>query len=76
LIERHGILFSVTTKSRAYFFFISSDLFGMRVAPTTDPLPGIVEVSGYDIETIVRNWNKLANIRLPKKMRPLSADTN
>ncbi|MFI5420588.1 MAG: hypothetical protein ACHQ1H_06435 [Nitrososphaerales archaeon] len=68
MIERSGILFSITTKSRAYFFFLSSELVGIRVAPTTDPLPGIVEVSGYDIKKIVRDWNKLSNIKLPKKL--------
>lgn len=69
LIERTGILFSVTTKSRAYFFFICSKYLGIRVAPTTDPYPGIVEVCGYDITRIVENWNKLANIKLRQKIK-------
>ncbi len=69
LIERTGILFSVTTKSRAYFFFICSKCLGIRVAPTTDPYPGIVEVCGYDITRIVENWNKLANIKLRQKIK-------
>jgi len=64
LIERGGILFSITTKSRAYFFFVSTSLVGIRVAPTTDPYPGIVEVCGYNISRIVRNWKNLANIKL------------
>lgn len=64
LIERTGILFSITTKSRAYFFFVCSSCVGMKVAPTTDPYPGIVEVCAYDITRITRNWNKLANIKL------------
>jgi hypothetical protein len=64
LIERTGILLSITLKSRAFFFFLSSSCFGMKVAPTTDPYPGIVEVCGYDISRIARNWNKLANIKL------------
>jgi hypothetical protein len=68
LIERHGVLFSITTKRRAFFFFVSSDLFGIRVAPTTDPFPGIVELSGYEIEKIVKDWNRLANIKLPTKL--------
>jgi hypothetical protein len=64
LIERTGILFSITTKSRAYFFFVCSSCLGVKVAPTTDPYPGIVEVCGYDIARISRNWSKLANIKL------------
>lgn len=68
LIERNGILLSITTKNRAYFFFISSKLVGMRVAPTTDPYPGIVEISDYEIERIVRDWNRISNIKLPKKL--------
>ena len=67
LIERKGILFSVTTKSRAYFFFLSSMTIGMRTAPTTDPYPGIVEVSDYDIEKIVRNWDEISNIKLTNR---------
>ena len=39
----------------------------MRVAPTTDPFPGIVEVSDYEIEKIVENWDAIANIKLPKR---------
>lgn len=64
LIERTGILFSITTKSRAYFFFMCSKCLGIKIAPTTDPYPGIVEVCGYDIGRIVQNWNRLANIKL------------
>jgi hypothetical protein len=66
LIEKTGFLFSITTKRRAYFFFVCTKFLGIRVAPTTDPYPGIVEVCGYDIARIVRNWNKLANIKLTK----------
>jgi hypothetical protein len=61
------MLLSVTTKSRAYYFFLSSKLIGMRTAPTTDPLPGIVEYCGYDIAKIVASWDRLANLRLPRK---------
>ncbi len=39
LIERHGVLFSITTKQRAFFFFLSSALFGIRIAPTTESSP-------------------------------------
>ena len=69
LIERTGILFSITTKSRAYFFFACTKLLGIKVAPTTDPYPGIVEVCGYDIPSIVQKWDKLANVKLKKKTK-------
>jgi hypothetical protein len=69
LVERTGILFSITTKGRAYFFFASTSYVGMKVAPTTDPYPGIVEVCGYDIPLIVRNWNKLANVKLRSRTK-------
>jgi len=68
LIERAGILLSMTTKSRAYFFFISSAFVGMKVAPTTDPYPGIVEVCDYDIIRILKNWEKLANVKLRSRI--------
>lgn len=67
LVERNGLLLSFTTKKRAYFIFLTAILIGLRVAPTTDPYPGVVEISGYDILTIVRNWHNLANIRLRKR---------
>jgi hypothetical protein len=72
LIERNGILFSITTKSRAYFFFVCPKSLGIRVAPTTDPYPGIVEVCGYDITRILQNWNKLANIKLRERSKPVN----
>ena len=68
LVERNGILLSITTKNRAFFFFLSSVLIGMRVAPTTDPYPGIVEISNYEIYKIVRDWNEMSNIKLGKKL--------
>jgi len=67
LVERTGILFSITTKSRAYFFFMCSKCLGIKIAPTTDPYPGIVEVCGYDIRRIVHDWNRLANIKLRQR---------
>jgi hypothetical protein len=67
LIEKTGILLSITTKSRAYFFFICSCFLGIKVAPTTDPYPGIVEICGYDIVRILRNWDKLANVKLKSR---------
>jgi len=69
LIEQAGILFSITTKDRAFFFFISRSLLGIRVAPTTDPYPGIVEVCGYSIPRIVQNWKNLANIKLTNQAK-------
>ncbi|MGD0176382.1 MAG: hypothetical protein ABSC50_06100 [Candidatus Bathyarchaeia archaeon] len=69
LIEKTGILFAVTTKSRAYFFFACTKLLGIRTAPTTDPYPGIVEVCGYDIPRIVKNWGTLSNIKFTKKIK-------
>jgi hypothetical protein len=66
LIERTGALISITFKQRAFFFFFSTKLLGARVAPTTDPDPGIVEICDYDILTIVEKWDRLANIRLRK----------
>jgi hypothetical protein len=61
LVERDGILFSVTLKRRAYYFFLSRLSVGIRVAPTTDPFPGIVELSDYEISKILRNWGRLSN---------------
>ena len=72
LIEKNGVLFSITTKSRAYFFFVCSKALGIRVAPTTDPYPGIVEVCRYDIERILQNWNELANIKLRQKGKSIN----
>lgn len=69
LIEKTGILFSVTLKQRAYFFFLSKKLFGARIAPTTDPCPGIVEICNYEIPAIVDRWNELANIKLKTKQK-------
>lgn len=67
LVDKTGILLSITTKSRAYFFFACTKLFGIRTAPTTDPYPGIVEVCQYEIPRIVQNWSKIANIKLKAK---------
>jgi hypothetical protein len=64
LVDGKGAMFSVTTKRRAYFFFLSGEFVGAKVAPTTDPSPGIVEVCGYDIPAILRNWDRLYRIKL------------
>ena len=67
LIEKTGLLFSVTTRERAYFFFASTRLFGIRIAPTTDPYQGIVELCDYDLPKIIDQWDRLANVKLMAK---------
>ena len=65
LMERNGLLVSITTKRRAYFLFLSSKFIGIKIGPTTDPYPGIVEICNYEIESILRNWDRLGNLKLP-----------
>ncbi len=64
LVDGNGAMFSVTTKSRAYFFFLSGVYVGAKVAPTTDPYPGIVELCDYDIRKVVKNWDRLYRVKL------------
>jgi hypothetical protein len=64
LIDGQGALLSVTMKKRAYFIFLSRPFVGGKVSPTTDPFPGIVEICGYDIGEIVRNWDRLFRIKI------------
>lgn len=59
-----GLLFCITTKRRAFFLFLSRLFLGGKVAPTTDPDIGIVELSGYSIPTIIRDWNRLSRLKL------------
>lgn len=66
LVERSGILFSVTLENRALFFFVCSKLVGLRFAPTTDPDAGIVEICDYDILEVVDNWDRLSKVRMDK----------
>ncbi len=66
LVESKGVLFAVTLKSRAFFFFFSSSYIGAKSAPTTDPFEGIVEICNYEIDSIIRNWETL---RLVKRIR-------
>jgi hypothetical protein len=66
LLDANGLMISVTTKQRAYFFFLSAHFIGGKVAPTTDPHLGIVEVCGYDILRILRNWDALYRIKLKR----------
>ena len=64
LLEPNGLLVSLTTKSRAYFLFVSGRFVGLKVAPTTDPDLGIVELSGYDVRLILSNWDRLSRVRV------------
>ncbi|MEM0121650.1 MAG: hypothetical protein QW514_00400 [Thermoprotei archaeon] len=66
LVEKSGILIGVTTRSRAYFFFITAKYTGIRLGPTTDPYPGIVEMCDYDIEKILTMWRELYRYRASK----------
>ncbi len=63
LVEPKGVLFAVTLKSRAYFFFFSSSFIGAKTAPTTDPFEGIVEICHYEIDSIIRNWERLRLVK-------------
>jgi hypothetical protein len=68
IIGTDGILISVTLKSRAFFIFISPLYIGVRVAPTTDPYPGIVELCDYSIPRILSDWDRLYLVkRVPKQ---------
>jgi len=64
LVDEKGAMLSLTTKKRAYFFFLSGNFVGAKVAPTTDPYAGIVEVCGYDIPTILRQWERLHRVKI------------
>jgi hypothetical protein len=70
LLERNGLLLSFTTKKMAFFLFLSGGYVGLKVAPTTDPDIGIVELSGYDIPTILRNWDRLSRVKVAKGSHP------
>jgi len=63
LVEGNGMLLSVTTKKRAFFFFVSRRFIGLKVAPTTDPYPGIVEICDYDILRILSQWDRLHSVK-------------
>ena len=63
MVDGHGVLFSVTTKKRAFFFFVSRRFIGLKVAPTTDPYPGIVEICDYDILRILSQWDRLHSVK-------------
>ncbi len=69
LLERNGLLLSFTTRNRAFFLFLSGKFVGMKVAPTTDPDLGIVELSGYDISTILDNWDRLSRAKVERRRR-------
>jgi hypothetical protein len=64
LVDGQGAMLSLTTKKRAYFLFVTGIYVGMKVAPTTDPYPGIVEISDYDIAKILKNWSRMYRVKL------------
>jgi hypothetical protein len=66
LLERNGLLVSVTTKRRAFYLFLAPRYVGIKIAPTTDPDLGIVELSGYRINAIIENWSKLSRAKVAK----------
>ena len=68
--ESRGFILSVTTRRRAYFFFLTGSRVGGGVAPITDPYPGIVEICGYDVEMIARNWDRLSRVKLAQAENP------
>ena len=63
IVEGNGMLLSVTTKRRAFFFFVSRRFVGLKVAPTTDPYPGIVEICDYDVLRILSEWDRLHSVK-------------
>ena len=65
LLDGDGLILSVTTKKRAFFVFLSSAFVGCKTAPTTDPNLGIVELCGYDIKKIIKEWPRLYRVSLP-----------
>jgi hypothetical protein len=60
IIEKNGAILAVTARRRSYFFFLCVSKVGVGIAPITDPLPGIVEMCGYDVRKIGENWNRLS----------------
>ena len=65
IVERNGAILAVTARRRSYFFFLSVSKVGVGIAPITDPLPGIVEICGYDVKKIGENWDRLSRAMLP-----------
>ncbi len=59
LVNNEGAIISITMKKRAYFFFLTGKYIGAKIGPTADPDLGIVELCGYRIHDILRNWEKL-----------------
>jgi len=64
IIDGSGAILAVTARRRSYFFFLSTTKVGVGIAPITDPLPGIVEMCGYDVGKIGRSWNRLSRAML------------
>lgn len=67
LLDGDGVILSFTTRRRAFFFFLSRVLIGLRTAPTTDPDLGIVELSGYEIPSIVKNWDRMSLLSVKRR---------
>ena len=67
LVDRKGAIFSITTKKTAYFFFLTGKFVGAKIAPTTDPDLGIVELCNYDIDRILENWDRLHSVRVTRR---------
>jgi len=65
IVEKNGAILAVTARRRSFFFFFSVSKVGVGVAPITDPLPGIVEICGYDVKKIGENWDRLSRAMLP-----------
>ncbi len=59
LLGGEGAIISITMKKRAYFFFLTGTYVGAKIGPTADPDLGIVELCGYRIHDILRNWERL-----------------
>lgn len=64
IVEKGGVIISVTARRRAYFFFLASKRIGVGIAPITDPHPGIVEICGYDVSRIAENWDRLHRVKI------------
>jgi hypothetical protein len=67
LLSGEGVVLSLTLKSRSFFFFLTPSFVGARVAPTTDPYPGIVELCNYNVRKIIKEWERLHLVKLVVK---------
>lgn len=65
IVEGNGVILAVTAMRRSFFFFLCVSRVGVGVAPITDPLPGIVEMCGYDVKKIGESWDRLSRAMQP-----------